>query len=123
GVYLKWATENEFQSMLSKDAKCCRQATMKDTQQHLDPHLEEKPHRERVIPYTDNLFCEAAIGWLVLTDQPIQAFHHPAFQKMIHIAAHTTNGVKIPNGCQTCQVILDSFKAHVRYQHHLIIFS
>jgi hypothetical protein len=55
--------------MLPKDAKNRRQATMKDTQQRLDPHLEEKPPRERVIPYTDDLFREAAIEWLVSTDQ------------------------------------------------------
>jgi hypothetical protein len=55
--------------MLPKDAKNRRQATMKDTQQRLDPHLEEKPPRERVIPYTDDLFREAAIEWLVSNDQ------------------------------------------------------
>ena len=55
--------------MLPKDSKSRRQATMKDTQQRLDPHLEEKRPVERVIPYTDDLFCNAAIEWLVSTDQ------------------------------------------------------
>ncbi|KAN0113673.1 hypothetical protein V8E52_007472 [Russula decolorans] len=100
-AYLKWATENEFQSMLPKDAKNRRQATMKDTQQRLDPHLEEKPPRERVIPYTDDLFREAAIEWLVSNDQ------------MIHITARATNGVKISNGRQTRQAIIDTFKAQL----------
>ncbi|KAH9012955.1 hypothetical protein EDB83DRAFT_2169615, partial [Lactarius deliciosus] len=64
-----WATENNFQSMLPKDAKNHRQAAKMDTQQQLDPHLEEKPLRESVIPYMDKLFCEVAIEWLVSTDQ------------------------------------------------------
>jgi len=55
--------------MLPKDSKSRRQATMKDTQQRLDPHLEEKRPVERVIPYTDDLFRNAAIEWLVSTDQ------------------------------------------------------
>ncbi|KAH9008357.1 hypothetical protein EDB84DRAFT_1281151 [Lactarius hengduanensis] len=83
-----------------------------DTQQRLDPHLEEKPPRESVIPYMDKLFCEAAVEWLVLTDQPIQAFNHPLFQKMIHTAAQASSvsGVKIPDGHQTRQAIIDTFK-------------
>jgi len=59
--------------MLPKDAKGRRQATMMDTQQRLDPHLEEKPPRERVIPYTDDLFRDATIEWLVSTDQVSEA--------------------------------------------------
>jgi hypothetical protein len=55
--------------MLPKDTKNRRQAAAKDTQQRLDPHLEEKPSRARAISYTDELFREAAIEWLVSTDQ------------------------------------------------------
>jgi hypothetical protein len=58
--------------MLPNDTKNRRNTSMKDTQQRLDPHLEEKP-RERVIPYTDDLFREAAIQWLVSTDQVSEA--------------------------------------------------
>ncbi|KAH9174271.1 hypothetical protein EDB89DRAFT_1849309 [Lactarius sanguifluus] len=112
GAYLKWAAENDFQSMLPKDAKNRRQAAKMDTQQRPDPHLEEKPPRESVIPYTDKLFCEVAIEWLVSTDQAIQAFNHPSFQKMIHTAARASSagGVKIPDGRQTRQAIIDTFK-------------
>ncbi|KAH9011936.1 hypothetical protein EDB84DRAFT_1278871 [Lactarius hengduanensis] len=112
GAYLKWATENDFQSMLPKDAKNRRQAAKMDSQQWLDPHLEEKPPRESVIPYMDKLFCEVAIEWLVSTNQPIQVFKHPSFQKMIHTAARASSasGVKIPDGRQTCRAIIDTFK-------------
>jgi hypothetical protein len=57
-----------------KDAK--RAAEQQST---LDPHLEERPVKEHVIPYSDNLFREAAIEWLVSTDQvcsrSISAWH------------------------------------------------
>ena len=39
-------------------------------EQHtLDGHLGEIPKMERVIPYTDSIFREAAIKWLIATDQ------------------------------------------------------
>jgi len=55
--------------MLPKDTKNRRQVAKADTQQCLDPHLEEKLPKERFIQYTDDLFHEAAIEWLVSTDQ------------------------------------------------------
>ena len=42
--------------------------------------------------------------------QPIQAFEHSSFQNMINVAAHATNGVKIPDRRQTWQGIINSFK-------------
>lgn len=39
-------------------------------QSSLDPHLEERP-KETFIPYSDPLFREAAIEWLIATDQVI----------------------------------------------------
>jgi hypothetical protein len=46
-------------------------------QGRLDSHLQEMPRKERVIPYTDALFREAAIEWLVATDQvTISYFAH-----------------------------------------------
>ena len=55
--------------MLPKDAKSRRHAATMETQRRLDPHLKEMPKKEIVIPYTDELFCEVAIEWLVSTDQ------------------------------------------------------
>jgi hypothetical protein len=43
------------------------QATLKEGR--LDSHLKEIPHKEWVIPYSDTLFHEAVIEWLVATDQ------------------------------------------------------
>jgi hypothetical protein len=55
--------------MLPRDSKRRKQETAEDlrqSQQRLDPHLRE---REQVIPYSDARFCEAALDWLVETDQ------------------------------------------------------
>jgi len=49
--------------------------------------------------------------------QPIQAFKHPLFQNMIHVASHATNGVKIPDCCQTQQAIIDTFKEQLGALH------
>jgi hypothetical protein len=40
----------------------------------LDSDLAEKKLSECVIPYTDKAFCEAAIQWLISTDQVIRLF-------------------------------------------------
>jgi len=38
-------------------------------QQTIDAHMTERKLSERVIPYSDKLFRQAAIEWLVATDQ------------------------------------------------------
>jgi hypothetical protein len=48
------------------------EATLK--QSRLDGHLQEVPRKERIVPYTDALFREAAIEWLVATDQVIISY-------------------------------------------------
>ncbi|PCH39189.1 hypothetical protein WOLCODRAFT_55268, partial [Wolfiporia cocos MD-104 SS10] len=96
--YLKWCEENKFQSMLPRDTKWRRDQMKADSQSSLDSHLQERlPPKERVIPYSDVLFREAAVEWLVATDQPIQALEHLSFKSMIEIAARATNGVRIPD--------------------------
>ncbi|KAJ7089620.1 hypothetical protein C8R44DRAFT_648661 [Mycena epipterygia] len=54
------------------------------------------PAKEVIIPYSDALFRQAAIEWLVATDQPVDAFEDPRFVNMINIASCTKNGVSIP---------------------------
>ena len=120
--------------MLPQDAKR-RKAKAKDeaeAQATLDSHLRERPHKEHTVPYTDPVFRQAAIEWLVSTDQvcsngshhsrrnsdlgfgqPIHALEHPAFRNMINIAARATDGVKIPGRKQTRQEIIDMFKARL----------
>ena len=42
--------------------------------------------------------------------QPLQALEHPAFHKMIDIAACATNGVTIPNRKATREEIMNMFR-------------
>jgi hypothetical protein len=58
--------------MLPKDAEKRRNDAAADNQSRLDPHLKERLPKERVIPYNDDLFRDAAIEWLVSTDQVCQ---------------------------------------------------
>jgi hypothetical protein len=84
-----------------------------------------------VIPYSDKAFRQAAIAWLVATDQvspsvsepqpqstyptpqPIQAFAHPQFKEMINMASRATNGVKIPGRKATQGEIKRMFQEHL----------
>ena len=54
--------------MLPKDARRRRDAAA-DEQTRLDSHLKDLPVKVNVIPYTDDLFRNVAIEWLVSTDQ------------------------------------------------------
>ncbi|KIK32049.1 hypothetical protein CY34DRAFT_102325, partial [Suillus luteus UH-Slu-Lm8-n1] len=79
----------------------------------INAHLTERKLDERVIPYSDKLFKQAAIEWLVATDQPIQALEHPKFKEMVDIASRATNGVKIPGRKATRAEIMRMFKNHL----------
>jgi hypothetical protein len=121
--------------MLPKDTKRRKLEAKADGQTQLDSHLRERETKEHIVPYSDALFQEAAIEWLVETDQvsyvacsdhgitslltcflfqPLDALNHPAFKQMVHLAARATNGVKIPSRKQTRQVIIDTFKTNIR---------
>ncbi|KAF8440930.1 hypothetical protein L210DRAFT_3399785, partial [Boletus edulis BED1] len=95
--YLKWAKENDFVSMLPKDCKQCKKSAAAGQWTQLDSHLQPINAKPKLAPYSDQLFHEAAIQWLVNTDQPILALEHPSFRHMIDVAARAMNGVKIPN--------------------------
>ncbi|KAG1827932.1 hypothetical protein EV424DRAFT_1319071 [Suillus variegatus] len=108
--YRKWAKEHLFESMLPGDIKARKENA---AQQSINAHLTERKLAQRVVSYTDRLFKQAAIEWLVSTDQPIQALEHPKFKEMIDIVARTTNGVKIPGRKATRAEIIRTFKTHL----------
>ncbi|KAG1848409.1 hypothetical protein C8R48DRAFT_614931, partial [Suillus tomentosus] len=91
-AYRKWCKANKFESMLALDVKERKNAAavMSAQQGSLDPHLHEVQPGKHVLPYSDKLFREAAIEWLASTNQPIQAFDHPSFKKMIDTASRAT---------------------------------
>jgi hypothetical protein len=59
--------------MMPGDVKARKAAAAKTKQTTLDPHLREIPPMERILPYTDELFTQAAIEWLVSTDQVLES--------------------------------------------------
>lgn len=70
GDYNNWCAKNNFESKLPKTVKARTAAASKDAKQtQLDPHLQERVPKTRVIPYSDELFRQVAIEWLVATDQ------------------------------------------------------
>ena len=81
GIYDTWCEKNDFKSKLPKAVKKVEveaaEATLKQGQ--LDGHLQEVPHKEWIVPYTDALFCEAAIQWLAATDQVIISYAYIMF--------------------------------------------
>ncbi|KAH9920576.1 hypothetical protein B0H21DRAFT_701957, partial [Amylocystis lapponica] len=96
GDYRKWCTQNDFTSMLAEDMKA-RKAQKKNDQGTLDEHVWPEAPKERVVAYSDEGFHEAAIQWLINTDQPLSALERPSFRKMIDFAACAKNGVRIPD--------------------------
>jgi hypothetical protein len=114
-TYRKWCKENDFESMLPEDAKARRAevaSTIKQTV--VDEHFSIQKPEDKPKSYSDVLFEEAAIQWLIETDQPIQAFDHPTFKHMIEVAARATRGVKIPGRKQTRQAIINMFKKQMQ---------
>ncbi|KAJ2981763.1 hypothetical protein NUW54_g10828 [Trametes sanguinea] len=72
----------------------CKAARGRET---LDPHLREMPPKDKVLRYTEQVFRQAVVEWLIATDQPISAVDHPKFTRMIEVAAAAKEGVQIPN--------------------------
>jgi hypothetical protein len=67
-IYNQWCKQNNFASKLPKARKAAAENTSKKTQNTLDGHLQDLP-LERVVPYSDKVFREAAVEWVVATDQ------------------------------------------------------
>ncbi|KZT06564.1 uncharacterized protein LAESUDRAFT_653395, partial [Laetiporus sulphureus 93-53] len=104
-----WCNNNDFISMLPKDTKHHHDEANVLEQTCLDPHLEKRPRKEYIVLYSDALFHEASIEWIIATDQLIQALEHASFKKMIDVAACTINGVEIPNCKQSHHQVIDMF--------------
>jgi len=112
GKYRVWAKEAKFESKLPSDAKK-RKVAAEHLTWTLDQDLREKSLLERIVPYSDKIFCRSASEWLIATDQPIQALEHPKFREMIEIASCATSGVKMPGRKGTRTEIKRMFLDHI----------
>jgi hypothetical protein len=113
--YTQWAKDCNFKSMLPDDVKARKAAVeaASASQTIIDEHAVPLPPKEHVVLYSDELFEQAAVEWLIETDQPIAAFEHPKFREMVNIAARATNGVKIPNRKATRRAVINLFKKNL----------
>ncbi|KAF8525660.1 hypothetical protein JB92DRAFT_2701432, partial [Gautieria morchelliformis] len=79
----------------------------------LDEHLKEIPKQEQVVPFSNMILRDAAMEWLIVRDQLIQALGHPSFKKMIDIAARATKGVILPHRNGTHDEIMNKFRTQL----------
>lgn len=118
--------------MLPEDTKARRAATLEAIlhQTQVDGHFKVATPEDKPEPYSDQLFKDAAIQWLIETDQvsssisfslsflinsqPLRSFEHQAFKNMIAIAARATKGVKIPPRTAMCDHIIKKFKEQMQ---------
>jgi len=70
-AYHKWCKDNGFESMLPEDAKAphTEQLEILKKQTTVDDHFSVQKPNQTPKPYSDSLFEEAAIQWLIETDQ------------------------------------------------------
>ena len=74
GLYRKWCQTKEFLSMLREDSqKQWKDAVMTAEQSTVDLHFQDFL---KVQPYSDNLMKEAAIKWLIQTNQVCSTNFH-----------------------------------------------
>ena len=70
GLYRRWCKSTNFLSMLPEDAKARRaEAIAKMEQTRVDDHFHQISPEDKPTPYSDAVFKEAAIQWLIETDQ------------------------------------------------------
>lgn len=121
--------------MLPDDSKARRKQALDENlrQTNVNDHFKPAPKEEKLEPYSDELFKQTAIEWLIVTNQvknlihinditlisssvtqPIQAFDHEAFQKMINTAARATRGINLPSRKQTRNEIIRMFKEQMK---------
>ena len=90
--------------MLPKAAKVAKE---KQSQTLLDGHLKEIPKSEPVKPYSDSIFQEAAVEWLIATDQ----VRNPHFYQNPHL---TMGSISPSRLLSTQNSVIWSISHHVR---------
>ena len=145
-AYCNWAKCANYESKLPGDVKKCK-ADAKQATWTLDRDLTEKKMSEQVTPYSNKLFWQVAIEWLISTDQvgpflthviiiqfspqPIQALNHlkwltspPVQRKVLRFLARRQPKVKL-RGCSKITLcnwrLISMWDGH--FLAHLLLFS
>ncbi|KAJ7314472.1 hypothetical protein DFH08DRAFT_644954, partial [Mycena albidolilacea] len=114
--YHKWAKKEGFHSALPGDREKQKEKEASDTlnsQPTFDNHLRDMPPKERIIPYSHEAFRQAAIEWLVATNQVglDQSFLPSLISILTPSMSWTTqDGVHIPGRKSTREEIIEPFK-------------
>ncbi len=96
--YNVWCNKNDFGSKLPKAVKARKDARAAEDcskQSSLDPHLQER-HRDTFVPYSDTVFREAAIEWLIETDQVTVSLISCASPQMFQLQNAADTGSRPP---------------------------
>ncbi|KAJ7868991.1 hypothetical protein B0H14DRAFT_2221360, partial [Mycena olivaceomarginata] len=93
--YYAWCRKENFESMLPCDtaARRAKVAISIGIQSTLDGHMGPCPAATKKVKYSAETFQDAAVKWIIATDQPIGATTNPHFREMIEIASRVTDGV------------------------------
>ncbi|KAH9012604.1 hypothetical protein EDB83DRAFT_2233687, partial [Lactarius deliciosus] len=111
--YRKWCDSNHFDSMLPQDSKK-RKRVEKDCQSLVIDHFGPDDPTKRPIPFSEKALQTAALEWMVATNQPIRAFSHPAFKKMLDIVSRANRSIRLPSPKQSRAQIIKMFKQQLR---------
>ncbi|KJA12797.1 hypothetical protein HYPSUDRAFT_117807, partial [Hypholoma sublateritium FD-334 SS-4] len=98
--YYKWCDRNNFVPKLPNAIRKKKEVAIvedRSKQGAMEDHFTPAVPGERVVPYSDALFCDVAVQWLIETHQPLQALEHPRFREMIDVASRSKNGVTVPD--------------------------
>ena len=115
--------------MLPEDAKSRKRIENNKTRQSsVTEHFGPEDPTSKPIPFTNKAFQAAAFEWLIETNQvrldsvfpltlmyacifqPIQAFNHPAFKKMVDLASRANRSIQLPKPKQARSRLIKMFK-------------
>ncbi|KIJ48979.1 hypothetical protein M422DRAFT_77883, partial [Sphaerobolus stellatus SS14] len=95
GAYLEWVKSTPGAlNKLPEHLANLKKKKLPQDQFMVTEHFSRAPPMGHVIPYSDELFQQAAIVWLIATNQLIQALEHLKFKELINIASRGKNGIK-----------------------------
>ena len=95
GRYRKWAQDTNFESKLPGDI-LKRKAAAEQVTRTLDRDLREKKPAERIVKYSDCAFHQAAIEWLVASDQASRRICGIAISHVLFTANPSSRSSQVP---------------------------
>jgi hypothetical protein len=89
GKYRNWCKKTGFESKLAGDI-AARKLKLEQSQRTIDSYLVEKNFPDGTASYSDDLFQQAAIEWLVATDQVSLDMHFGLAMVLLMLCSRLT---------------------------------